>query len=293
MLKKLQSTWPAAATLTVIILALSLSLSHFSERWITPPTVEAQGAGSANVTRTFSLPASASAQYIPACTTSGTNCIPNYKQVSQSAGITMASPSACGVLIDASFDDVNFQTIGANSQGGLTPTGTLYTIIAQANGNYPYVRLKIPACSVATTITYFGYGASQPITVNGSPFYTGVTSYASTGLGYLTPTVLQNVQCTNPDTNTAWLWITANGASGRSGLTDIILLEIPIAPGATYYYNGPPICLLCSNQSTTKNYLYFQATTTSAGTTPVSVPVWCGFESNGSGPYYPYAPVSP
>jgi hypothetical protein len=244
-------------------------------------------------TKVFSLPASVSNQIIPMCSTGSTGCIPDYKQVSHSVTLTMSTPAACGFLLDASSDNSIFNTIAANSTGGMIGYGTIKTVTAQANGYYPYLRIKVLPCSYAVSVSYTGYSNSQQINFTGYPSVIAVTSYGTTGLGYLTPTVLQGLSCTNTDSaNTAWLHVLANAAT-RIAPDDFILMETGIGPSATWNYFGPPINLLGVTQTTALNYLYFGAFTTSSGATPVTNPVLCNFQSNGSGPYYPFFPLSP
>jgi len=204
----------------------------------------------------------------------------------------MATAAACGFRLDASADNTNFTTIAANSTGGPIGVGPILTLTAQANGYYPYLRIKVLPCTYATTLTYTGYSSAQTINFTSFPLDLTVTSYVTNGYGWLTPTVFQGLTCTNSDsTNTAWLWVVANETTQIA--TDFPLIFAPIGPNATYTYSGPPIVLLGVTQSILMNYVYFRATTTAAGTTPVTNPVYCNFQSNGSGPYYPFFPYSP
>jgi hypothetical protein len=244
-------------------------------------------------TKTFNLPASASAQIIPNCTTGSTGCIPGFKQVAHSVTLTMSTAAACGFLLDASADNSTFNTIAANSTGGVEGYGTIFTVTAQANGYYPYLRIKVLPCTSSVTVTYTGYNSPQPINFTGFASHFAVTSYGSVSLlGHLTPTVILGLQCGNTDTSAvAYLWVAANLAT-RVPASDVVLLQIPIGPSATWDYSGPPINVLGVTQNTALNWLYFQGTTTASGGTNVTNPILCNLQTTGSGPYYPFFPLS-
>jgi hypothetical protein len=280
----------------IVVSILGLALATILSAVIFPPRlpiVEAQSGTGAPFTLTFTFPASGSNTIIPGCTASiVTGCIPNRNQIAHSVSVKMAASVSCGIDIDASSDNVNFQTIGANGEGGIVPSGTLLTFTAQANGYFPHIRLKLLPCSTATTITYTGYSVPLQIVYGTTSIFSPVLTFPiGTGFGGPTPTVLQSFQVSNPNESTAYFWVVADGTT-RTDLTEKKLFEMAIAPGDTVYYNGPPICLLCTNQSTTQNYLYFQATTTLNGGTPVAVPLTLTFQANISGPYYPWNPIS-
>ena len=136
--------------------------------WNTPPTVQAQGGSF--FSRTFHVPVSSFTQYIPACTTGQTGCIPNYEQVGQTINYTFATnPGSqllanCAILLDGSNDGTNWVTFGASGNAFGQQVGSF-----SANSYYPFRRLKIPECSEsAITIVYIGYGSS--VAVNPQPF---------------------------------------------------------------------------------------------------------------------------
>lgn len=240
-------------------------------------------------TKTFNLPVSASAQIIPMCSTSSVNCIPDYKQVSHSVTFTMTGLYACSFQLDASADNIAFFTIAANST---VPGNLLTTLTAQANGYYPYLRIKVPPCASAVTVSYTGYSSAQIISYTGYPFVLTVSSFVTNGYGFLSPTVLQGLTCTNSDTtNTAWLSVVANQVTQT--VPGFTIIWTPVGPGATYTYSGPPISLLGITGVDYYNYLYLRGCTSSACSATVTNPFYCNVEMNGSGPYYPFFPPSP
>ena len=289
MLKKLQSNWPALAILAT--LAISFGLGHVAERWITPPTVEAQGAGSANFTRTFSLPASASPQYIPACTATGTNCIPNYKQIAHS--VTMILPATptllCASLLDFSADGTNFLTLASGQVQQASTTGTLF-----ANGYEPYIRIKVLPCNEPQTVIYTGYSTVVPTVPVATSIDVNVTGGPSLIISNPpTPLVISGFNCLNTGSSVAYgqLFLTA-AATPTPTLGTGIALNFAIPANGTYTYPGALFTFYSLSLMSSLNYLWLGAATGHGGGTGASSPIDCTFTYNGTGPYYPFNPPS-
>lgn len=208
------------------------------------PSVAVQAQGFEPFSKTFTLPASSSAQYIPACTTIIANCIPNFKQVAHSVTWVYANSTpalrACGIMLDGSADNSIFQTFGANGNTEPLNSGSF-----PANGYFDYVRIKATACaSSSLTITYTGYSTALPITNLASPALSNPYSFMSPTVieASATPSVLIGFQCSNSSMTGAYVQIGVSPTLSLPALGGPDVLLCQLVPASGYYsYTGPPI----------------------------------------------------
>jgi hypothetical protein len=275
MVKRIQNGIIAALLGVGFSLSVLYLLNH-----VPVPTVQAQGFAPFELT--FQLPASLSAQYIPSCTISSKNCIPDYKQVAHTIfEIPTAGAAACNSLIDGSNDGTNYLTFGATSQSSGTPTQFSTTV----NGYFPYTRIKVLPCTVAQTITYIGYSSPQPLLFSSNLAVATSISSATSIQTFYTPFVITGFQCSYPET-TGFAFLELYFATPFN-------FELPIPAGQIFNYSGPPLSGIAMGASVGTNVLHAKAVTAQGGATPVTTPVECDFEFNSSGPFNPFFPVSP
>ena len=287
-----------------VLCSLALFVLVMAGFWLSvsnPVKVEAQGTGQNTFSIAFSLPASTSVQYIPACTaTVTTGCIPNFNQVGHSVIVTSKGVGlGCEVLIDGSENNTNFNTIAAlepysDSSGAANLRG-----LASANGYFPYTRLKVFACTVGMSITYIGYGSQLPILPASTSFIQNIAAITQirtvlgggSGNAILTPMVLEGFECSNPDSATAYLQLWA--ATGTPTLGTGYQYQVAIPGNSVFTYSGPPINLFSLNPNVAHQlYFYGGASTAAGGSTAVSTSLNCNFQINPAGPYYPFNPPS-
>jgi hypothetical protein len=237
-----------------------------------PAHVEAQGFEP--FIKTFTLPASASVQYILPCTTGSTNCIPNFKQVAHTVTYKYTTStnlvSACGILLDGSIDNSTWQTFAANGNAVGAQNGSF-----NADGYYPFYRIKLTACTYsAVTITYVGYGSTLPVETIPYPAAGNTYSLKAPAIvqRWATPATLTSFQCSNPDpSNAAYLqmFIDVWPATPALGVGSFFTLLIP--PKGTVLFAGPPISFYAATHSITKNNLYAGASTAPGGNSSAGV----------------------
>ncbi len=274
--------------LCVLLAVLSASFVKISGPL---PQVEAQGFAPAS--KTFTVPSFLSGnQYIPACTISQNGCINNIKAVSHSVVEQLSAvPSGeCASELDFSSDNVKYFSFA----GGIT---TLAASTAAAtytgNGYYNYVRVKLWPCSVTQTITYTGYSVSQPIAPISQFRSVNFTTAAALVAGPQTiPLVMQSFQCLNTNASTAFLQLLLNSSPTPPTLGSASdFLDIAI-PTGLYSYPGSNFTFASLSQSSVYSYFWAGASTTLAGATGVTDPVYCTFQYNVSGPFFPFNPPS-
>ena len=283
-----------AATVTILagFIAAILAAVIFTPR---VPIVEAQS-GNVSFSLTFQVPISSFAQYIT---------IPNRNQIGHTVNYAYTTnPGSellanCGIFLDAANNGTgttsgsNWNTIAASGN----PIG-LQNGNFSANGYSTFYRLKIPECTEsAITITYVGYFSSVPV----MPLsYDGANRHGTTATAvstvvradpiYATPGVLTSFQCGNPDpTNTAYLQIYVGNSTPSIG-PGMMMFSIPAAQ--TVNFSETPISYFALSTGTNYAQLYAAATTTATGTTAVSTALVCNFQTNATGPYYPFGPPS-
>ena len=279
--------------LLLYLTVVSAFLAHIGG----PSPVQAQGGSF--FSRTYQVPVNSFTQYIPACTTSQAGCIPNYEQVGQTINYTFTTnPGSqllanCAILLDGSNDGTNWVTFGASGNAFGQKVGSF-----SANAYYPFRRLKIPECISAITIVYIGYGSS--VTVNPQPFpgpsrlgviATNVQGVVRADPVWSTPAVFTSFQCSNPDpTNEAWLQLFVAASTPTIAQGN---MTFGIPPAQTITYSGPALSYYALSVGTiTATGLYAAATTSATGATPVATAIICNFQTNGTGPYYPWNPPS-
>jgi hypothetical protein len=239
-----------------------------------PRQVQAQGGGTGqSFTLKFTIPASASINYILPCSATLTSgCIPNYKQVGQTINYSFATNPGlhllrnCGILLDGSNDNVNFETFAASGNPFGQQNGSF-----SANGYYPYYRIKALPCAVsALSIIYVGYGTQIPISplsyAGISPFQVSPISVAASTQAdpqWVTPAILTGFQCFNPGGSAAFLQLYVAASAPTMGVGMVYGLEIPA--GQTVSYGGPPLSYYALTNGATVNKL-FAAAATAEGT---------------------------
>ena len=255
MLKRIASPW----VLGVSVLTLFSAFLYWVDR-IPLPTVEAQS-GTAPFTVTVTLPASNLTQYIPPCVSVSTGCIRGANQVADTVQYFYAlqhdrTVRNCGITLDGSSDNVNWQTVAASGNAAGNQNGTF-----QANGYFYYKRIRLlPCTNSAVTVTYTGYSASVPINNQSFPsISTTATTPVTVGTEWYTPSAMTGLQCSNPDpSNAAWLqvfWQPNQPILGGS-----LFFNIMIPANSTYNYSGPPISVI--QQTGSPGYYWIGAATT-------------------------------
>ena len=106
-----------------------------------------------------------------------------------------------------------------------------------------------------------------------------------------TPAVFTSFQCSNPDpSNEAWLQLFVASGTPTIGQGN---MTFGVPAGQTLTYSGPALSYYgLSVGSISATGLYAAATTTPTGSTPVATAIICNFQTNGTGPYYPWNPPS-
>lgn len=228
---KLRYYFPRIVGFTLAAMIIGIVL--FSPR--TPSTVEAQSFAPFAVTVTF--PASGSMQYLPACTTTGTNCIPNYKQFGHSLGVSYATSGAstCNSVLEGSYDNIHW--IGLASAVANLANDSELIQTTQANGYYGYMRVLVQPCNVAQTVIYVGYSEALPtstLTMN----LTEQVSTLATVYSFNEPFSLNGFECTNASSSPAYLqlFFTTGNALGSSWQ-----YEVQVTQDSPFVYTGPPI----------------------------------------------------
>lgn len=272
------------------ILSAGLLILHFANVATNdPPTVFAQSFEP--FTRTFTIPASASVQYIPTCTTGQTGCIPNLKQIGHTVteATTAGVLGRCGSLLDFSNDQVNWYTFAAGSTSTLSTQGiTSYS----ANGYYNYYRIKLSACNVTQTVTYVGYSSPLPLQNISTAATDTIASVVPIISNSFTPFVIQSMSCLNTNGATAYLQFLVTNTNSTPALGTDDFLDIAIPANNLPISYPLNLTLQSLSQQAGYNYFWMGAATTFKGSTAVSEPVYCTFEFNLSGPYVPYNPPS-
>ena len=280
---KLRYYFPRIVGFTLAAMIICIML--FSPR--TPSTVEAQSFAPFAVTVTF--PASGSEQTLPACTTGGTNCIPNYKQIGHSVGVTYASTPAatCNSILEASYDNIHFLSLATVTS--TYAVGSTLIQGAQANGYYGYMRVEVQPCNKAQTVTYVGYASPLPLP-NLSMNITQQVSTLATVYSFNQPFILTGFECTNASSSPAYLqlFFTAGNTLGTAWV-----FEAQVGQDAPFVYSGPPISSFGSLTLGTANTLQAGAATGQGGSTAVSTALDCNFQVNQFGPYAPFNPTGP
>lgn len=361
-------------------LAFIIAIVAFSPR---APIVEAQS-GTVSFSLTFQVPVSAFTTYIAVPNRNQTGHTINYSFATNPGNQLLAN---CGIFFDTANNGDG--TTAGSKWTTLTGSGNPFgqqTGSFSGNGYSTFYRLKIPQCTEsAITITYVGYFSPLPfntIPFNGDNRYGSgpitVTSPVRADPIYATPGVLNGFQCSNPDTNPAWIQLYIANSAPTIGAG--VVYETMIPAGKTVSYTGSPLSYFALAVGSTDNLLFVSAATTpgvgqaltfnaaptaggaayiqadvgslltvtscgatvaitqvnggagtggvtgintapasggsgchtgagqattggtgsgatvnitaAAGTTPVTTPVVCDFQTNGNGPYYPYNPPS-
>lgn len=277
-------------SIILMVYAALLGIGLYTWKGVsTPPAVQAQSFEP--FSRTFSVPYSASNQYILSCTTSSSGCIPNFKQVAHTVTeATVGTPDvSCESLLDFTNDGTHYFTLAG---GGATPTST--TVTYSANGYYQGYRIKTGPCSVPQTITYTGYSVTVPlnnVTSASSISFENVTSLLPS---QFLPPVIESLNCLNTNTSTAYLqlMLTASATEPPLGTALDIFLQLGIPAGANYTFSNTNFDFLSLSASSLAVYSWIGAATAYNGSTPVSDPVYCTIQWNFSGPYSPFNPPS-
>lgn len=280
------------AILTLGYVALLSAGLFMVDSLIPPSRVKAQSFEP--YSKTFTIPAFLSGnQYIPACTTGSTGCIPNFKQVSHSVIETIGSvPSGeCASELDFSSDNATFFTFA----GGVATLGASSAAATYSgNGYYQYTRIKVWPCSVAQTITYTGYSTPQPLAPVSEFRSVNFTTAAADVAGPQTiPLLFQSFQCLNTNASTVFLQMLFNSSSSvptLGGTSDFLDIAIP---AGFYSYPQANFTFASISQSSVYTYFWVGASTTLKGATGVTDSVYCTFQFNVSGPFFPFNPPSP
>lgn len=245
-----------------------------------PSTVQAQSFEP--FSRTFTINPSGSATYIPACTTTQNNCIPNFKQVGHQISTTFSTPPSAGCVsqLQGSNDNAHFFPL-VSTNLGFTSVGIQSAAVT--NGYFPYLRILVNSCNLIQTVTYVGFSTPIP---NNSQSITAWQEISSitTIAEFVTPFLVNGMSCTNNSGSPAYLQLSfahtipPNLGSGFN-------FEVGIPAGEVYVFSGPPINSLATTNSLAATNFYAGAATDQSGSTAVSTPLDCNFQINPYGPY--------
>lgn len=257
---------------------------------------DAQFAGQTAFQVPFTVTGAAGAVYIPACTTAlpttAVPCIPNRNQLGHTVTLNRTGSSFCGLFLEGSNDNTNFVTMAASH------SSTLQVGMFYANGYFTYLRLRFqgsPTCVGGGAFgVYTGYATPLPInpmSESSVPTNVGAVQAITAYSGLNTsPYLIESFQCFNPGGSTAYLQLFKSATSPTLGTS--FVWQMGIAAGSTFTFSGPPI-LNVNFGTIGPGRLWAGASTASGGAAAVGTALTCQFQTNGTGPFYPYAPASP